>query len=362
MIALRRHIAALATLPESEAPVLSAYFDLRRPIEAQRAAFGMWATSARVTIGRDARRWFDAARADMEPLFRQTWAADIRSVAAFVRAGDHPLLMVMPFRATLDSHFAAGRLAAIFPLVQLKDRFHRFVVAIGSEDSARIFEITLGSVSEEILTTRPDMHGRLGREWSREHYHHRKTEDDRRFQRDQVAVITNLMAKRGLNHLILAGHPRHVARLSEALPKHIKARVAGTVFHSPNGHDPSAVLEQSVAAFIEAERNESRDTVERLHEQVRRGGLAVIGVHPCREAILSGCVGQLVISEGLPHADREELVRLATARDLAIEVCEGDELLASHGGVGCLLRYRPEFLVNAKYEVSDALGETGELS
>jgi hypothetical protein len=53
-----------------------------------------------------------------------------------------------------------------------------------------------------------------------------------------------------------------------------------------------------------------------------------------------------VISEELPKAGREELTRLATARDLSIEVCEGDELLATHGGVGCLLRYRPEFLAD----------------
>lgn len=43
-------------------------------------------------------------------------------------------------------------------------------------------------------------------------------------------------------------------------------------------------------------------------------------------------------------ADREELVRLATLYNIAIEVCEGDELLQSHGGVGCLLRFRMEYL------------------
>jgi hypothetical protein len=37
-------------------------------------------------------------------------------------------------------------------------------------------------------------------------------------------------------------------------------------------------------------------------------------------------------------------VRLATLHDLPIEVCEGDDLLQSHGGVGCLLRFRMEYL------------------
>jgi stalled ribosome rescue protein Dom34 len=68
-----------------------------------------------------------------------------------------------------------------------------------------------------------------------------------------------------------------------------------------------------------------------------------VGIHACREVIEAGAASQLVISEELPHPDREELVRLATLHDLPIEVCEDDELLQSHGGVGCLLRFRMEY-------------------
>jgi ribosomal protein L30E len=101
------------------------------------------------------------------------------------------------------------------------------------------------------------------------------------------------------------------------------------------------VLDQAVEKFIEAESAESHSTVERLHEQVRRQALAVVGVENSRDAIVGGYAAELVISEELPNAAREELTRLATVRNLPIEVCEGDELLATHGGVGCLLRYRP---------------------
>jgi peptide subunit release factor 1 (eRF1) len=156
-----------------------------------------------------------------------------------------------------------------------------------------------------------------------------------------VEIITRLMARRGLNHLILAGQPRHVAALREMLPKHIEARVVGAVFRSPSGHDCSPVLEQAIHTFIEAEQIESRTTVERLHEQVRRRGLAVVGIHACRRAIQSGAAAELIISEQLPLPDREDLVRLATAAKIPIEVCENDDLLHQHGGVGCLLRFQP---------------------
>jgi peptide subunit release factor 1 (eRF1) len=252
--------------------------------------------------------------------------------------------MALPFQAILETHFDVAGRPAIFPLVQLKDRFHRFVLVICTEETGRIMELTLGAVTEEILTTRPDPGSRLGRQLSREHFHLRRQEDTRRFLRDQVRIIDNLMARRGHNHLVLAGHPRHVAQLREQLPKQIQARVVGSVFHAPNGRDYSPLLDQAIDAFIEAEQDESRGAVERLHEQVRRQGLAVVGIHACRGVIEAGAASQLVISEELPHPDREELVRLATLHDLPIEVCEGDDLLQSHGGVGCLLRFRTEYL------------------
>ena len=201
--------------------------------------------------------------------------------------------------------------------------------------------ITLGAISEQILAVRPEMHQRVGREWTREHYNQRKREHDKRFLKDQVAILTSLMEKRGLNHLILAGNPRAVSALHAALPKDLQSRVADSVFRSPRGQDYSEVLEEAVSTFIEIEQNESRSTVQTLHERVRRNGLAVVGIHASREAMLNGAASELVISEELPEADREELVRMATTLELPVEVCEGDELLASHGGVGCLLRYRP---------------------
>jgi len=345
---LRRHISALATLPENGVPVLSAYFDLRRPVEILRSSFETWSTAARSALPKVERPMFEEAKCEVRALLKQVWPGDIQGLAVFARSGEHPLLMALPFQALLETHFEVSARPAIFPLVQLKDRFHRFVLVICTEDSGRIMELTLGAVTEEILTTRPDHGSRIGRQLSREHFHHRREEDTRRFIRDQVLIISNLMARRGLNHLILAGHPRHISPLREQLPKHLQSRVVGSVFHAPNGHDCSPLLDQAIDTFIEAEQEESRSTVERLHEQVRRQGLAVVGIHACHEVIEAGAASQLVISEELPHPDREELVRLATLHDLPIEVCEGDELLQSHGGVGCLLRFRMEYFHTAQ--------------
>jgi hypothetical protein len=351
---LRRHISALATLPETTAPVISAYIDLREPIPTLRSSFMHWSAAARNTLPKHVRGLFDEARAEVLGIFSQKWPDEIRSLAVFARGGEHPLLMALPFHVALEEHYEVAPRPSIFPLVQLKDRFHRFVLVICTEETSRIMELTLGEVTEEILTSRPDQNQRLGRQLSREHFHHRREEDTRRFVRDQVEIISRLMERRGLNHLILAGHPRHVALLRGQLPKALQARVVGSVFNAPNGGDFSPVLSQALDTFIAAEQNESRNTVEQLHEQIRRGGLAVVGIHRCREVIRAGASSQLVISEELPLPDREELVRLAITHDVPIEVCENDELLEEHGGVGCLLRFRLEHLTGDEAQTMSA--------
>lgn len=344
MESLRTHIVELVNLPETEAPLISAYLDLLENQDHLRSKLSHWAQTARSTQSPDQRAAFDAARVDVEEIIRREWPDDVRSVAVFSRHGTNPFLLVVPFSVSLDLHFTAASVPAIFPLVQLKDRFHRFVVVIITEEVSRIFEVTLGAVSEEFLTRRPELSERLGREWGREHFHQKKRENDRRYISDQVTIITNLMAKRGLNHLILAGNSRNVAPLREALPKHIGSRLVGEIKKSPIKGDTSVVLEEAIDKFIEAESAESRDTVTRLNEQIMRRALAVVGVEQSRDAIIGGYAAQLIISEELHESDREDLTRLAAARNLDIEVCEGDDLLALHGGVGCLLRYRPSYL------------------
>lgn len=344
MESLRTHIVELVTLPETEAPLISAYLDLLENQDYLRSKLSYWAKSARSALPSGQRAAFDGALMDVEQAIRGEWPDKVRSVAVFSRRGENPFLLVVPFSVSLDLHFTAASVPAIFPLVQLKDRFHRFVVVIVTEEVSRIIEVTLGAVSEEFLTRRPELSERLGREWGREHFHQKKRENDRRYISDQVTIIINLMAKRGLNHLILAGNSRNVGPLRDALPRHIGARLVGEIIKSPVKGDTSIVLEDAIDKFIEAESAESRDTVRRLHEQIRRGALAVVGVGQSRDAIIGGYAAQLVISEELHELDREDLTRLAAARNLDIEVCEGDELLALHGGVGCLLRYRPACL------------------
>lgn len=341
LVALRRHLQTLATLPVTEAPVFSLFLDLRMRPSRLRHDFHQWAQAARSTMNEAKHRDFDNSISELERVFHEKWPPNIRSVAAYARAGQPPLLVAIPFAASLETSFHVSDMPFIFPLVQMKDRFHRFVVAISTEDYARVVEITLGAVSEEILTTRPEMRKRIGREWTREHYNQHRYESGRRFLKEQAEIIRNLMSKRGINHLILAGSHQAIARLNHALPKGIERRVVDALYRIPTSADCPQVLDEAIESFIDYEQDETRAVVEMLHERIRGNGLAVVGHQNCRRAMELGAAAELIISEALPDDEREDLVRLATSIELPIETCTHDELLDTHGGVGCLLRYQP---------------------
>lgn len=338
---LRRHLQTLATLPVTDAPLFSLFLDLRAQPTRLRHDFNRWSQAARSTLEESKRQHFNASLAEIEPILHQKWPREVRSVAIYVRAGEPSLKVVLPFAAAMERSFHVTDMPFIFPLIQMKDRFHRFVVAISTEEYARVVEITLGAVSEEILATRPEMRKRIGREWTREHYSQHRYEANKRFLKEQADIISNLMSKRGINHLILAGSHQAVSRLNLALPKGIEARVVDALYRIPSSSNCPQVLDDAIASFIDFEQDETRAIIDILHERVRSNGLAVVGVEASREAMKLGAASELVISGALPSEDLEALVRMATAAEIPIETCAEDRLLDGQGGVGCLLRYRP---------------------
>lgn len=334
---LRKHVIALASLPTGEAPLISAYFDLSRDNMAALRDFLAWAELTRQTFSGSRRQAFDDAAEEIEAWLIK---ARGRSAAVFCRWGEQPFFLPMEFEVPLEARYHVDDLAVIYPLVELKDRFNRFVVALTTANSARIVEVNLGAHSVELLTERPALRERLGREWTREHYASHRRERERSFVKEKIAVIESLMAKRGHNSLIIAGDPRFANRIKEALPAHLKDKVVGEIKTCVSDQRMNEVVAQAVDSFLKAEAEEAHTTVELLVNSVRAGGLAVVGVQPTIQAISEGRVERLVVSSTLLREDQERLVRAASQCGVPIETVQDCEMLDRNGGAGALLRYR----------------------
>jgi hypothetical protein len=284
---------------------------------------------------------FDEAATRIENYLWEDIRPSTRGVAAFCRAGDTPFFEALQFEVPFpESLVEVDFLPVIYHLIELKDIYEGYVVVVCDEASARILEVNLGAVTEELWRKRAELRKRVGREWTRRHYQNHQRSRFNQFVKEVLGVVEERVAAGGYKHIVLAGSTRAVARLRDALPRHLREKVIETITGaSPRSDD---VVAQTIAAFIEEERRESLSAVELLVQELRRDGLAAAGIEASRRALTNGQVDVLIIDRNLDETSREELVRLAGATSSHVETVADSPELARIGGVGCLLRYRIE--------------------
>lgn len=368
---LNRHIRTLIALDEDEAPMVSCYVHCA----VGRNNFGLpqhgRAAAMRKVLGRQEREQFEEAVARIEGYLAAEVRPSTRGVATFARAGSRPFFLGLQFQVSLPDRLSVNSTPDIYHLVELKDTYHRYVVLISTEESARILEVNLGAVTRELWAERPELRERVGREWTHEHYQNHRRDRGDRFMKEKIAILEKLMAAGGHTHLILAGSSHRTARIRTSLPKHLEAQLIDVVPASGKAR-VADVVTATLSSFIEREEQESIDAVSGLVSALRRGGLAVAGTAACLEALRRGQADILVmareyqpglawmcracgcaesmsaLSERCPQCGssevrsgdmKEALVRLAEQQSLEVEIVQHSDVLMDLGGVGCLLRY-----------------------
>ncbi len=338
---LKNLIHRLVEIETDESPLISCFVNVENPRADYFTEIEAQANMVSRRLGGQRRHDFEDALGEVRDYLSRWLRPSTKSVAVYSRWGGRPTLLTAQFEVPMKSRFVVDELPHIYPLIELKDTYHRFVIVITTESQARVLETTIGAVTSEILAKRPELRQRVGREWTREHYRSHRREREQQFVREKVKVIDGLMRGGGHNHLVLAGSPKMVARLRAALPERLEKMLVSTVNANPRGGIDPIVLE-AVQLFAAAENIESHDRVAQLEEAVLRGGLGVAGYPASREALEGGYAGALVIDQDLPDREvREELVRLAIRSGVPIETVKGSETLGRLAGVGCLLRYHP---------------------
>ncbi|MFN8439562.1 MAG: hypothetical protein U0175_02245 [Caldilineaceae bacterium] len=369
---LQKQIRALATIEENADPFVSCYLTLTPEPMSWREIYDKRLYLLRRSLRGDARWAFEEAVGKIEAFLAKELANESRGVAIFARGGEKPFFLGLQFQVPLPTWINVNSTPNIYHLVELKDTYHRFVVMLTTTDRARILEVNLGAVTEEIWRQRPAMRKRVGREWTKEHYQNHQREQTDRFLKEKISILDNLMRAGGHTHLILVGQPWETERISRALPKRLATKVIDTI--PASGNEPiSDVVSTTLARFIETEERESQEIAEVLYQEILSDGLAVVGTQATLDALRRYQVDVLVmaqsyapqfgwccndcatlaVSRNAPHSCahckgylfhsvdlREELVRLAEQQSAKVEVVMHNEALIELGGIGALLRYR----------------------
>lgn len=369
---LQQHIRELATLPETDAPVISCYLTLSKGRLKDRNAFDDQVRSLERSSTRASRQDLADAIHRIEAYVAKELLPDTKGLAVFSRAGDEPFFLPLQFHVAVPNWLAADSTPNIYHLVELKDTYHRYVVMICSETRARIVEVNLGSVTAQLWAERPELRQRVGREWTKQHYQNHRRDRSQKFIKEKVDVLEELMAAGGHTHLILAGHPTITSRVRGELPKHLAAKLIDIV--PASGATPvTDVVQATIASFITAEEQESCAAAQALARQLRTGGLAVAGTGPTYRALYRGQADVVVIGQDYEprfgwvcdecsHTDVDHdkpavcpecnaralrafdvkgaIVRIAEQQGCTVETVKESESLQQLGGIGCLLRYR----------------------
>ena len=263
----------------------------------------------------------------------------IKGAAIFSREGSEPFLLVLEFRVPLPNRIVMDLTPHIYPLIELMDTYHRYVVVISTEESARILEVHTGSITESLWMERSELRKRVGREWTKEHYQNHREDRGGKFIKEKIRILERVMSAGGHTHLILAGSPQKTSRLKKALPKRLTDRLVDTVVIDERAKTGS-VVEATLATFIEQEQKESLAAVEMLQREINTNGLAVVGSEATLEALKRGQADMLILAKEFYEGElKEELVKLAVLHGIKIETVSGSHTLNRYGGVGCLLRY-----------------------
>ena len=375
---LKQHIRALITLGATETLVISCYLDLETNPPAASgsgglAVFAMRAALLRKSTLGESSKCVEDALQRIEGFLTGELKPETKGVAVFARGGAQPFFLGLQLQVPLPNWIVADVVPNVYHLIELKDTYHRFALLLMTEKSARILEINLGALTQEVWAERPELRDFVASGWSKAHYQNYSAQQTGRFVADAIKVLDRLMSAGGHTHLILAGNPAMTTRMKQALPAHLADKLVDTV-HASARDSMRDIVTATNSLFVEQEEMESQSRVCVLVGEINTHGLAVAGTEASLRALRSGLTDVLVMAKDYQPgpawlctqcgrsvtasrkpvacpdcggnqlrdvALKEEMVRLAERNGAEIEIVAHSDVLMDLGGVGCLLRYPP---------------------
>ena len=348
---LKELMRRLAEATSTEAPIISAYVDVRPGAHGERPAERpeMRTVRARLRAIGDhlaphspAGLSFAADHQRIERFLGDEDFAGVDGVAIF--ACRHiGLWETVSAREALETSVSAGPTADLFGLAGLLDETVAVVVAVVDTNTCRLFVTRRGNLEERRGPDEPpeehQRHDQGG--WSQARYQRHVDMQDKRFAKEAAAAIERLVRRERAQHVILAGDERTIPVLDGELSEAVRPLVdyvARIAMRAPRDEVRDEIL-PVLAAIEEAE---GMDAADRAIAGEQAGGMGVTGIDATMVALEAGQVDQLVIDDAAPIDPdlRAELVRQAALTDAGVEIVHEHPGLARREGVGATLRFR----------------------
>jgi peptide subunit release factor 1 (eRF1) len=257
----------------------------------------------------------------------------------------------------------------LFQLVRLDEQYPRYAAVLTDTNTARIFIVGFGQVIDAEAVKGKKVHRVKVGGWSQARYQRRVGNAHQEHAKEVIERLSQIVLEDKVSHIILAGDQVVIPLLQAEMPQELSpmVEVMKLDLHASEQDVLTATLEK--LRFQEAKT--AKEKVDRLMQQYRARGLAVVGPQETLEALASGQVEELLISGALEviHPESEKvrailapevsgsegrtgsedphqaslpdlLVTKAKQTDATVTFIEDAALLESIGGVGAFLRWR----------------------
>lgn len=272
----------------------------------------------------------------------------------------------------VKSEIVVDKCPYIKPLLDILDRYQRYVIALVDKESARIFVVHLAEIVEYGEVHTPDVPGRHKKGgWfalSQNRYDRHIRFHVELHLGDVVKKLDSFMSGEGISGLLLGGSDEAVSMTKNMLSAAVAARIIGT-FQAEMFAPDDEVLAKAEAVINCCEKKKKEETVDKLVSQALKNKTAVLGVENVLNALHEGKVMKLVFVQDYnpagyacrkcrsliiqdlrlcPYCRGEmdktdnlidQAAQKAVGQGAAVEVVKGSKALTDSGGIGAFLRF-----------------------
>ncbi len=291
-------------------------------------------------------------------------------VAVFACAAENGFFEAIQLETPFDGHkLYVYHQPHLFLLSRLADQYRRYAALVADTNSARLFVFALGAAQRSETIEGEKVSRTSSGGWSQARYQRHAENYHLHHAKEIVERLDEIVSAEQVERIVIAGDAVIVPVLKAQLPKHLAEKVIEVLsldIRTPE-HD---ILKATLETTRERDLKDDAEKVQRLLDEYRAGGLAVIGPHDALVALTNGQGDELIIGAGIeefhpaeeevshvmaPHAPLPEdansadrrrvlmadaLVTRARQTGARISFIEDQSLLTPAGGVGVLLRYR----------------------
>jgi peptide chain release factor subunit 1 len=301
---MRNEIKKLAHMEEGSYPFLSLYLNTKWVDEQQRERIRLF-TKNQLKKGYDQLKDQEEQRKNfaedqrliekyVEGLVRRAYDEGVHGLAIFSCSGAKTFLTypsVVPF----ENEFFLSDLPMLQPLVRLSSQYQSTLAVMVDTDSARLFEVSLEGLTAEssIESYVPGRHDQGG--WAQMRYQRHIKDHMDKHHKEVAEQLTELFDSGKGKRIVLIGQDRIIANFRAFLPDRVKLQIADT-FPLDLTEERSKVLERVFERLFQKEKEEVNRQIKDLKERNPQGGLAAFGINGTLEALNSGRVHTLYLT------------------------------------------------------------------